>query len=447
MTKKGLRCIGIAYQDFGPIQYNAEGKPIDHDESQEAFTLIAIPGIQDPLREGVPEAVRRCQNAGIVVRMVTGDHPETARTIAREAGILSNPNQLVMIGPDFRALTDAERDELLPRMRVLARSSPQDKAVLVRWLRKKGEIVAVTGDGTNDAPALKAAHVGLAMGTAGTQVAIGAADIVLMDDNFSTIVKSVMWGRSVYDNIRKFLQFQVTVNIVALLITLIGAIREGFANAASSTGDTNLDPPLKAVQLLWVNLIMDTMGALALGTESPTLSLLDRKPYAKKAALVSKVMWRNIFGHAILQLAILLMILFGGDKIWDRCKDDLVRNTMVFNTFVFFQVFNEINSRKVNGEVNVFEQFFSNSTFVAIIVFTAALQAILVELCKSFVQTTNLTWSEWLACVGLGALALPWGFVVRLVPVDLTDGQIKVNPKDFEVAPFPDDHEHDFKNN
>jgi Ca2+-transporting ATPase len=152
MTRRGLRCIGIAFQDFGPIQYNELGEVIDHDDAQEAFTLLAITGIKDPLRPGVPAAVKKCQNAGIIVRMVTGDHIETAKFIARDAGILTSPAQIAMTGPDFRAMTDSEKAEIIPRLRVLARSSPLDKEVLVRWLKEAGHVVAVTGDGTRHGP-------------------------------------------------------------------------------------------------------------------------------------------------------------------------------------------------------------------------------------------------------------------------------------------------------
>jgi calcium-translocating P-type ATPase len=427
MTRRGLRCIGMAFQDFGPIQYNELGEVIDHDESQEAFTLLAITGIKDPLRPGVPSAVKKCQQAGIIVRMVTGDHIETAKFIARDAGILTSPSQIAMTGPDFRAMTDSEKAEIIPRLRVLARSSPLDKEILVRWLKEQGNVVAVTGDGTNDAPALKAADVGLAMGIQGTDVAKKASSIIILDDDFSTIVKSVMWGRSVYDNIKKFVQFQITVNIIALMITLIGAF-----NPARSV-------PLTAVQLLWVNLIMDTMAALALGTEIPTMELLDRKPFAKTSSLISRLMWRNILGQSVLQLTVLLVILYSGDKIWGVPLDSVEHYTLLFNSFVWLQVFNEINSRKCNGEQNVFSGFFTNAIFVGVLVFTAVLQIILVQFCGSFAQTTPLSIAQWGECILIGAFSLPWGAVVRLVRLDDSDGQIELDPREFEVAPFPDE--------
>ena len=270
-----------------------EENPPDHVD----LVCDGIVGIIDPLRGDVKEAVRIAQEAGVMVRMITGDNIHTAKAIARDCGILT-PGGLAIEGPVFRNLTPAQLDELLPRIQVMARSSPEDKYLMVtrlnganlprdekawvekhpgrswaeekdlllpgyyqEWIKTRGEdgghVVGVTGDGTNDAPALKAADVGLSMGITGTQVAKNASDIVILDDKFSSIVKAIMWGRSVFDNIRKFLQFQLTVNVVALTVAFVGAV-------------TGTAPPLNAVMMLWVNLIMDTMGALALGTEEPT---------------------------------------------------------------------------------------------------------------------------------------------------------------------------------
>ena len=272
--------------------------------------------------------------------------------------------------------------ELVKNLRVMARCQPEDKLELVKFLREHNEVVGVTGDGSNDGPALKAADVGLAMNIAGTDVAKAAADIIILDDNFASIVKSVMWGRCVYDNIRKFLQFQCAVNFCALGIALIGAISDG-------------TEPLKAVQLLWVNLIMDTMGALALGTENPKPVLLQRRPYKPDSNLISKKMWRSILGQGAIQLGILLIILYDG-KHWldNRFYPGGVYNeekhyTLIFNTFVWCQFFNEINSRKVNGEFNIFEGFFENAWFSIILIVTAGFQILMVEVFGSFASTVH----------------------------------------------------------
>ncbi len=240
MAATGLRTICLAQKDVPASSLLPGGAPPEK-PFEDGLTLMGIVGIKDPVRGEVPAAVATCQDAGITVRMVTGDNIHTAQHIARECGIFTEGG-LSMEGPDFRALPEAELIALLPRLQVLARSSPADKLVLVRTLKGMGEIVAVTGDGTNDAPALKESDVGLAMGIAGTEVSKEAADIVILDDNFSSIVKAVMWGRSVFANIRKFLQFQLTVNFVALVVAFTAAV-------------TNGETPLNVLQLLWVNLV------------------------------------------------------------------------------------------------------------------------------------------------------------------------------------------------
>merc|ERR1719336_3718113 len=365
MTRTGLRCIGLAVKEYSEMSFDEEGKVEDDPDSKpdfwKGYTWLTVCGIKDPVRPEVPGAVRRVQDAGVVVRMVTGDHIETAKFIARECGILTNDNHVCMTGVEFRALTDEEKEERLPNLRVLARSNPQDKETLVKWFKedhpirrdgkvlldskgeprvRPGDVVAVTGDGANDALALKSANVGLSMGIQGTDVAKRASDIVIMDDNFASIVKTVMWGRSVFDNIRKFVQFQLTVNVVALCLALFAPI----TGKATQT-------PLTAVQLLWVNLIMDTLAALALATERPTEELLERHPYKPDSHLISPKMWRFVFGHSAFQLPILFVLLLCGDDWFDNLETDMDnlaysgRNekhlTVVFNAFVWLQIFNE----------------------------------------------------------------------------------------------------------
>lgn len=248
-AQQSLRTIGIIYKDFP--QWPPVGAENPDDPSQAAdlgallqdMTYLGVVGIQDPLRPGVPEAVEKCRHAGVIVRMVTGDNIVTAKAIATDCGIYSDG--IVMEGPEFRQLSEQDMDAVLPRLQVLARSSPEDKRVLVTRLRKLGGIVAVTGDGTNDGPALKAADIGFSMGIAGTEVAKEASAIILMDDNFASILTALMWGRSVNDAVQKFLQFQITVNITAMLVAFITAIQ-----------DPEMRSVLTAVQLLWINLFM-----------------------------------------------------------------------------------------------------------------------------------------------------------------------------------------------
>lgn len=401
MASKGLRTLVLAFRDFDAFDEKAP-------DNEQHLTCLAIMGIEDPIRPEVPGAVATCRNAGVTVRMVTGDNIVTAQKIAQEAGILTEGG-LAMEGPEFDKLTDEEIDERLPTLQVLARCSPLDKLRLVKRLVDNGEIVGVTGDGTNDAPALKAADVGLAMGIAGTDVAKEAADIIIMDDNFQSCVLAVMWGRCIFDNIRKFLQFQLTVNFSALLVAFIGAV-------------TQKGSPLRAIQLLWVNLIMDTMAALALGTEKPTPELLERPPInIRQASLLSNIMIRNIIGQGIYQVCLLCIILYAGPYIWDVADQSVHHYTLIFNSFVFAQVFNEINSRKVNGEQNVFDGFFTNWIFVGVIVITIAVQVLIIFVGGVALQVTPLTWDQWIATVLVGFASLPLGAMLRLMPVPEKD--------------------------
>ncbi|XP_051979268.1 plasma membrane calcium-transporting ATPase 1-like isoform X11 [Xyrauchen texanus] len=381
MASEGLRTICLAYRDF----HLSDAAPDWDDENDilTGLTCICVVGIEDPVRPEVPDAIKKCQRAGITVRMVTGDNINTARAIATKCGILHPGDDFLCIeGKEFNRrihnqLGEIEQerlDKIWPKLRVLARSSPTDKHTLVKGIidstvLEQRQVVAVTGDGTNDGPALKKADVGFAMGIAGTDVAKEASDIILTDDNFSSIVKAVMWGRNVYDSISKFLQFQLTVNVVAVIVAFTGAC-------------ITQDSPLKAVQMLWVNLIMDTFASLALATEPPTEALLLRKPYGRNKPLISRTMMKNILGHAVYQLTIIFTLLFAGEKIFDI---DSGRNsplhappsehyTIVFNTFVMMQLFNEINARKIHGERNVFEGIFNNLIFCTIVFGTFVIQ-------------------------------------------------------------------------
>ncbi|XP_059687062.1 plasma membrane calcium-transporting ATPase 4 isoform X4 [Gavia stellata] len=422
MACHGLRTICLAFRDFP-----ADAEP-DWDSENEILsdlTCIAVVGIEDPVRPEVPDAILKCQRAGITVRMVTGDNINTARAIATKCGILlPGEDFLCLEGKEFNRLIRNEKgeveqeqlDKIWPKLRVLARSSPTDKHTLVKGIidstvGDQRQVVAVTGDGTNDGPALKKADVGFAMGIAGTDVAKEASDIILTDDNFTSIVKAVMWGRNVYDSISKFLQFQLTVNVVAVIVAFTGAC-------------ITQDSPLKAVQMLWVNLIMDTFASLALATEPPSESLLLRKPYGRNKPLISRTMMKNILGHAVYQLTIIFTLLFAGEKFFDI---DSGRNaplhspptehyTIVFNTFVMMQLFNEINARKIHGERNVFESIYRNPIFCTVVLGTFAAQIIIVEFGGKPFSCSGLTLSQWFWCIFIGVGELLWGQLICTVP-------------------------------
>ncbi|KAF2154889.1 calcium-translocating P-type ATPase [Myriangium duriaei CBS 260.36] len=424
-ASRSLRTIGFIFRDFE--SWPPRGvRTLEDDRTQARFedvlkhmTFFGLVGIQDPLRAGVPEAVRDCIRAGVFPRMVTGDNILTAKAIASECGIFT-AGGVAMEGPVFRKLSKQQQREIIPKLQVLARSSPEDKRVLVRRLKEMGETVAVTGDGTNDAPALKAADVGFSMGIAGTEVAKEASDIILMDDNFTSIVKALMWGRAVNDAVRKFLQFQVTVNITAVLLAFITAVK--------SSSET---PVLTAVQLLWVNLIMDTFAALALATDPPTRGLLNRKPSPKSAGLFTVTMWKMIIGQAIFQLVVTLILYFGGESIlsYQSMREQGQLPTLVFNTFVWMQIFNQLNCRRLDNNFNVFEGLTRNKFFIGINLIIMGGQILIVYVGGSAFSVTRLNGAQWGYSVVLGALSLPVGIIMRLLPDELITGMVPASFK------------------
>ncbi|XP_007446391.1 PREDICTED: plasma membrane calcium-transporting ATPase 2 isoform X1 [Lipotes vexillifer] len=422
MACDGLRTICVAYRD---LPGSPEPDWDNENDILNDLTCICVVGIEDPVRPEVPEAIRKCQRAGITVRMVTGDNINTARAIAIKCGII-HPGEdfLCLEGKEFNRRIRNEKgeieqeriDKIWPKLRVLARSSPTDKHTLVKGIidsthTEQRQVVAVTGDGTNDGPALKKADVGFAMGIAGTDVAKEASDIILTDDNFSSIVKAVMWGRNVYDSISKFLQFQLTVNVVAVIVAFTGAC-------------ITQDSPLKAVQMLWVNLIMDTFASLALATEPPTETLLLRKPYGRNKPLISRTMMKNILGHAVYQLTLIFTLLFVGEKMF---QIDSGRNaplhsppsehyTIIFNTFVMMQLFNEINARKIHGERNVFDGIFRNPIFCTIVLGTFTIQIVIVQFGGKPFSCSPLQLDQWLWCIFIGLGELVWGQAIASIP-------------------------------
>ncbi|KAI5055409.1 hypothetical protein GOP47_0028930 [Adiantum capillus-veneris] len=404
MAAQSLRCVAFAYRPLVDDEIPEESGWEEWTIPEDGLALLAIVGIKDPCRPGVPGAVRLCQQAGVKVRMVTGDNIVTAKAIATECGILKE-GDIALEGATFRAYEHDKRVEILPKLSVMARSSPQDKLILVRTLKDMGEVVAVTGDGTNDAPALHEADIGLSMGIAGTEVAKESSDIIILDDNFETVVKVLRWGRSVFFNVQKFIQFQLTVNVTALIINFVAAVSAG-------------NVPLTAVQLLWVNLIMDTLGALALATEKPSDHLMTLPPAGRTAPIVSNVMWRNLLAQAIYQVSILLTLQFGGKQILGLKGPDstAVRNTVIFNAFVLCQLFNEVNSRQPE-RLNVFVNLHLSPLFLTIIAVTLGLQFIIVEFLGKFASTKQLSVKLWLICFGIAFICWPVALVVKLIPV------------------------------
>jgi Ca2+-transporting ATPase len=405
------------------VAYRVGGGYGTEEVAEKEMTVIGIVGISDPVRDEVPGAIKDCRRAGVIVRMCTGDNIETAKAIAIECGIYDpGTDQIAMTGNEFRATAKLALLEKLPHLAVLARSTPMDKFRLVRLLRECGEVVAVTGDGSNDAPALKAADVGLSMGLCGTEIAKEASDICILDDNFKSIMMALMWGRCVFDNVRRFLQFQLVVNVVAVIITFLGSC-------------IFKESPFKAIQLLWVNLVMDSFGALALATEKPAPYLLDRPPFGRKVPLLGGLLRANIVGQALYQLVILILILTIGDKIWtfedpddptDEALKDLHLYTLIFTAFVFMQIFNLFNSRVVATSQSFFSGLFQNWLFDVILVMIIIVQIILTEFGGPVFHTMGLNGWDWLGVGVVSVGTIIMGFIIRLCPVgDVTPEQVE----------------------
>lgn len=444
LADDALRAISLAHKDF-----NLDNWPpkefVDPENEHEALAtklidpknpvlngmvLDAIVGIQDPLRDNVKDAVAQCQKAGVTVRMVTGDNLITAKAIARNCGILStknlNDSHCAMEGPQFRQLSDDERKKILPKLRVLARSSPEDKRILVGTLKEMGDVVAVTGDGTNDAPALKLADVGFSMGVTGTEVAREASDIILMTDDFSAIVNAIKWGRCVAISIKKFIQFQLIVNVTAVLLTFV-----------TSVISEEVKSVLTAVQLLWVNLIMDTLAALALATDKPDPNIMDRKPKGRSTPLITPSTWKMIIGQATLQLTVTFTLYFYGSQYFFGVpKDDLPGhkhqqiNAMIFNTFVWLQWFTLLVSRKLGeadgikdwrkriteANLNFFQDLFRNFYFIFIMLLIAILQILIMFFGGAPFSIARQTKEMWLVAIFCGMLSIPVGALIRICP-------------------------------
>ena len=431
-AERGLRTLSLAFRAVTEEEEEREAEDGDasSDDSgsgssssstslESDLILLGIVGIKDPVRGAVPDAVDQCHRAGIVVRMVTGDNIKTAMHIARECHILPQNasgdelKDLAMEGPAFRRLSPDLRTLAIPRLRVLARSSPEDKLILVRALREAGEVVAVTGDGTNDAPALKESDVGFAMGISGTDAAKSAADIILLDDNFTSIVSAIRWGRNVFDSIRKFLQFQLSVNIVAIIVTLVGSV-------------ITEQSPLNTVQLLWTNLIMDTLGALGLATDDPKDDILLRPPHRKTDGLLTRAMNLYIVFQVVSQCFVIFMVMFAlppafgieGSIMSDRdeyADEHLEILTLVFTVFILLQVFNEILARNLELEVNIFKDMFKNRLFWIIIAAIIVVQVLVVQFAGDFAGTKPLTFVEWLACILIAFCEVPMILIARFL--------------------------------
>lgn len=417
-ASQSLRTIGLCYRDFP--SWPPQGVTLQ-DSGEVAFedldsdlTLLGIAAIEDPLRYGVTEAVRNCGRAGVNVKMCTGDNILTASSIGKQCGIYS-AGGVAIEGPDFRQLSEADLAELAPHLHILARSSPEDKKTLTDMLKSMGETVAVTGDGTNDGPALKSANVGFSMGIAGSEVAKEASDIILLDDNFSSIVNAIMWGRCVNDAVRKFLQFQITVNIVAVVVTFVTSI--------SNNGEASVLTP---VQLLWLNLIMDTLAALALATDPADPKSLERKPDRASMPLITAEMWKQIFTQSVYQVILIFVLYYRGKSILNMndevraiaLVDSLDLDTLIFNVFVWCQLFNEVNARRLDRKLNIFYNMHKNIWFILILLIEVGCQVLIIYVGGAAFSVKRIGGRDWGISIVCGLITWPLGVLTRLFPTE-----------------------------
>ncbi len=388
-----MRTLGIAW-------CQTEAEKCEEVIAARDLRFGAVAAILDPVRDDVPRAVGRCLDAGIAVKIVTGDTLATAREIARRIGLWDegrDGDREAMTGVEFAAMSDEELLERVGDLKILSRARPLDKQRLVKLLQRRGEVVAVTGDGTNDAPALNFANVGLAMGS-GTSVAKDAGDITLLDDSFSSIATAVMWGRSLYRNIQRFVLFQLTINFVAIVVC--------FAGAAFGT-----DMPLTVVQILWVNIIMDTFAAMAMASLPPSPEVMEDKPRPRGEFIISKPMARTLLACGGVMVAVLLTMLFG----WADERGDLdIRHlTLFFSTFIFFQFWNMFNAKGFATHHSAFTHLGGCREFFLILGAIALGQWLVVEFGGEVFRTEPLAAGEWAGVIAGSSLLAAGGEVVR----------------------------------
>jgi Ca2+-transporting ATPase len=441
---QAMRTLAFAHAEV------AEELPPERDELERNLVFAGFVAIRDPLRADVREAVERCRAAGIEVAMITGDNVDTASAIARDAGLFDTPDAIVLTSDEFAKLSDAEIKARLPRLRVLARAKPLDKYRLVKLLQEEDQVVAMTGDGTNDAPSLKKADVGLAMGLSGTEVAKEASKIVLLDDAFSTIVKAVHWGRALYENIQRFIQFQLTINVSALAIALLGPFL-GFR------------PPFTVLQLLWINVIMDTFAAIALCSEPPRRGLMRVPPKRRGESILTPAMRSNIFLTAGFFVVVMLSLLWamagtpeqpglfaqadgnanwlvrsgvderplpaselqkGADGQWYTADGSphpvqveftVYQVTLFFTIYVFFQVWNQINCRSLSPEVSGLRGLWRNPYFLVIASLTIIGQVLIVTFGGAVFDVEPLRLSDWIAIAVATSSVLVFAEIARQV--------------------------------
>ncbi len=412
MQARGMRTLAFAEAPLAPGTDGITPAGIDPACS---LSLVGITAISDPVRADVPDAIERCRRAGIEVKIVTGDTPVIAREIGRCTGLwddaVDDPARAIVTGSEFEAIPDADLSARAPEIKIIARARPLDKKRLVQALQARGEVVAVTGDGTNDAPALKAAHVGLSMGD-GTAVAKEASDITIIDNSFASIARAVMWGRSLYRNIQRFILFQMTVNVVACLIVMAGAYM-------------GTESPLTVTQMLWVNLIMDTFAAMALASLPPSESVMRERPRSREDFIISPAMWRLIISTGLIFFAVLLGLLYvfhhshitsltqlAGLHLGPEGELSPYELSLFFTIFVFMQLWNLFNARAFATRRSAFHLGHCGE-FLFIVALIVVGQVAIVTLGGAAFSVTPLRLSDWLIIVAGTSPVLLLGELLR----------------------------------
>lgn len=389
---KAMRTLGLLYS-------HAEGAASCEEAMERGgMTFVGIAAISDPVREDVPHAVGECLCAGINVKIVTGDTPATAREIGRQIGLWKeeDTDRNHITGVDFAALSDDELLERVEDIKIMSRARPMDKQRFVKLLQQRGEVVGVTGDGTNDAPALNFAQVGLSMGT-GTSVAKEASDITLMDDSFASVATAVMWGRSLYRNIQRFVLFQLTINVVAVIVTVIGSV---FGN----------ELPLTVTQMLWVNLIMDTFAALALASLPPSRSVMNDVPRRHGDFIITRTMAAGILGTSLLFVVVLL-----GMLLWFGKDISAYQLTVFFTVFVMLQFWNMFNARRYASDTSFGKAYKGCYAFFGVLALILVGQVVIVNWGGEVFRTVPISLRDWAIIIGATSVVMWGGEILRSV--------------------------------
>ncbi|MCL2837683.1 MAG: cation-translocating P-type ATPase [Oscillospiraceae bacterium] len=391
LAKRAVRVIALA----------ASEEPLDGDIMPNNLTLVGLIGIRDEIRREVPAAIAEVQSAGITVVMITGDRAETAAAIAKETGILGDSDDLVLTSSQLAQMRDDKVKEILPRIRVIARALPSDKSRLVRLAQELNLVVGMTGDGVNDSPALKRADVGFAMGS-GTDVAIGAGDIVILDDNFLSIKRAILYGRTIYNNIKKFITFQLTINVAAVTVSLFAPM-------------VGIARPLSITQMLWINLVMDALAAIAFGSEPSLAKYMKEKPKSRDESIIDRKMWSAILwnGAFIFIVSMIMFTVPGMLNLFRVSVGDIYFYTGYFTFFIFACIFNAFNARATGTDF--FEHIAANKNFIYVMLLIAVVQVFMTYYGGVILRTQGLIMPEWIVVISLAVLIIPFDMVRKMV--------------------------------